>query len=57
MNFLWTTFTRFAPGTDLHAASRRVVRNHLAYTPPIVIDARMKQYPKELSCTRTPRVW
>jgi 3-polyprenyl-4-hydroxybenzoate decarboxylase len=49
MNFLWTTFTRFAPGTDLHAAARRVVRNHLAYTPPIVIDARMKPgYPPEL---------
>jgi 3-polyprenyl-4-hydroxybenzoate decarboxylase len=51
MNFLWTTFTRFAPGTDLHAASRRLVRNHVAYTAPVLIDARMKPgYPKELSC-------
>ena len=49
MNFLWTTFTRFAPGSDLHAAQVRVVRNHLAYTPPIVFDARMKPgYPAEL---------
>ena len=51
MNFLWTTFTRFAPGTDLHAASRRLVRSHVAYTAPVLIDARMKPgYPEELSC-------
>ncbi|HET9300891.1 MAG TPA: UbiD family decarboxylase [Candidatus Polarisedimenticolaceae bacterium] len=49
MNFLWTTFTRFAPGTDLHAAGRRLVHNHVAYTAPILIDARMKPgYPAEL---------
>lgn len=51
MNFLWTTFTRFEPAADIHAASVRVVRNHLAYSAPVVIDARMKPwYPKELSC-------
>jgi UbiD family decarboxylase len=51
MNFLWTTFTRFEPGADLHAADRRIVRNHIAYTGPIVIDARLKPtYPKELLC-------
>jgi UbiD family decarboxylase len=51
MNFLWTTFTRFEPAGDIHAAATRVVRNHVARTPPIVIDARMKAwYPKELSC-------
>lgn len=51
MNFLWTTFTRFEPAADIHAAGRRLVRNHIAYTAPIVIDARMKAwYPKELSC-------
>jgi 3-polyprenyl-4-hydroxybenzoate decarboxylase len=51
MNFLWTTFTRFEPAADIHAAERRIVRNHIAYTAPIVIDARMKPwYPKELSC-------
>jgi UbiD family decarboxylase len=51
INFLWTTFTRFEPAADLHAASTRVVRNHLAYSAPVLIDARMKPwYPKELSC-------
>ena len=51
MNFLWTTFTRFEPAADIHAASTRIVRNHLAYSAPIVIDARMKPwYPKEVSC-------
>jgi 4-hydroxybenzoate decarboxylase subunit C len=50
MNFLWTTFTRFEPAADIHAASRRVVRNHIAYEAPVVIDARMKPwYPKELA--------
>jgi 3-polyprenyl-4-hydroxybenzoate decarboxylase len=51
MNFLWTTFTRFEPAADIHAAGRHIVRNHIAYEPPIVIDARMKPwYPKELTC-------
>jgi UbiD family decarboxylase len=51
MNFLWTTFTRFEPGGDIHAADRRIVRNHIAYSGPIVIDARMKPtFPSELSC-------
>jgi UbiD family decarboxylase len=50
MNFLWTTFTRFEPGADIHAAGRRIVRNHIAYQGPIVIDARLKPwYPKELA--------
>jgi 4-hydroxybenzoate decarboxylase subunit C len=52
MNFLWTTFTRFEPGADIHAADRRIARNHIAYQPPIVIDARMKPwYPQELRCS------
>jgi len=51
MNFLWTTFTRFEPGADIHSAGQRVVRNHIAYEPPVVIDARMKPwYPAEVSC-------
>jgi 3-polyprenyl-4-hydroxybenzoate decarboxylase len=51
MNFLWTTFTRFEPAADIHSADRRIVRNHIAYTGPIVIDARLKpSFPKELSC-------
>jgi 3-polyprenyl-4-hydroxybenzoate decarboxylase len=51
MNFLWTTFTRFEPAADVHSASHRVVRNHIAYQNPVVIDARLKpSFPKELSC-------
>jgi UbiD family decarboxylase len=51
MNFLWTTFTRFEPAADIHAARTEVVRNHLAYTPPIVIDARLApDFPAELTC-------
>ena len=51
MNFLWTTFTRFEPAADIHAAATRVVRNHLSYSGPICIDARMKPwYPKEVTC-------
>ena len=49
MNFLWTTFTRFEPAADIHAAERRIVRNHIAYGGPVVIDARLKpDFPREL---------
>jgi 3-polyprenyl-4-hydroxybenzoate decarboxylase len=49
MNFLWTTFTRFEPAADIHAAGRRIVRNQIAYTGPILIDARLKPgFPAEL---------
>ena len=51
MNFLWTTFTRFEPAADIHSATQRVVRHHISYDAPIVIDARLKPwYPKEVSC-------
>jgi 4-hydroxybenzoate decarboxylase subunit C len=51
MNFLWTTFTRFEPAADIHAASREIVRNHIVYRGPIAIDARLKPgFPKELTC-------
>ncbi|MEQ1632393.1 MAG: UbiD family decarboxylase [Planctomycetota bacterium] len=51
VNFLWTTFTRFEPAADIHARALRVVRHQPSYTPPIVIDARMKpSYPDELFC-------
>jgi UbiD family decarboxylase len=51
INFLWTTFTRFEPAADLHAAGIDVVRNHLAYRAPVVIDARLKPgFPDELFC-------
>jgi len=49
VNFLWTTFTRFEPAADVHAAGARVVRHHVSYQAPIVIDARLKPwYPAEL---------
>ncbi|MDH3402494.1 MAG: UbiD family decarboxylase [Acidobacteriota bacterium] len=51
VNFLWTTFTRFDPASDLYAADVKTVRNHLAYAPPIVLDARLRPgFPEELSC-------
>lgn len=48
-DFLWATWTRFEPASDIYAAAARVVRHHVSYTPPVVIDARMKPgYPDEL---------
>ena len=51
MNFLWTTFTRFEPAADVHAAATRVVRHHVVHEPPVLIDARRKPFfPAEVSC-------
>lgn len=51
VNFLWTTFTRFEPAADIHANNVELVRSQPSYTPPIVIDSRMKPgYPEELFC-------
>jgi 3-polyprenyl-4-hydroxybenzoate decarboxylase len=51
INFLWTTFTRFEPAADIHAAATRVVRHHVVHEPPVLIDARRKPgFPKELAC-------
>ncbi len=41
-DFLWATWTRFEPASDIYAAETNVIRHHLAYQPPIVIDARKK---------------
>jgi len=50
-NFLWTTFTRFEPASDLHARVLRLERHHPVFEPPVGIDARMKPwYPEELFC-------
>lgn len=47
-SFLWTTFTRFDPAWDIYAESD-LVRHHVSYKLPIVIDARMKPgYPDEV---------
>jgi 3-polyprenyl-4-hydroxybenzoate decarboxylase len=51
INFLWTTFTRFEPAADVHAAATRNVRHHLSYSAPLLIDARSKPgLPAELYC-------
>ncbi len=41
-DFLWSTWTRFEPAGDVYAAETDVVRHHLAYRGPVVIDARKK---------------
>ncbi|MDI1242675.1 MAG: UbiD family decarboxylase [bacterium] len=47
--FLWATWTRFNPATDIYAKHVELRNNHISYTSPIVIDARMKPwYPKEV---------
>jgi 3-polyprenyl-4-hydroxybenzoate decarboxylase len=51
MNFLWTTFTRFDPSSDVHAAKVELVGSHASFHAPILIDARRKaSYPEELFC-------
>jgi UbiD family decarboxylase len=48
-DFLWATWTRFEPASDIHAAETNLRRQHISYTAPLVIDARMKPgYPEEL---------
>lgn len=47
--FLWSTFTRFEPAGDICPAGQEAQRHHLAYRPPIVVDARLKPwYPQEV---------
>ena len=47
--FLWATWTRFNPATDMYAKDTIVKDHHLGYEPPVVIDARMKPwYPEEV---------
>lgn len=47
--FLWATWTRFDPATDIHAKEAILKNNHVGYAAPIIIDARMKPwYPKEV---------
>jgi 4-hydroxybenzoate decarboxylase subunit C len=48
-DFLWSTWTRFEPAADINAAETKVLRHHLTYSGPIVIDARLKPgFPREL---------
>lgn len=47
--FLWATWTRFNPSTDICARKNSVENNHISYHAPMVIDARMKPwYPNEV---------
>lgn len=47
--FLWATWTRFNPATDIYAKEIATANNHIAYHAPVVIDARMKPwFPKEV---------
>jgi len=47
--FLWATWTRFNPATDIFAKEVTVKDSHIGYRSPIVIDARVKPwYPKEV---------
>jgi UbiD family decarboxylase len=46
-SFLWQVFTRFEPAADVHGR-RSVVRNHLSFAPPVVIDARTKPWMPKL---------
>jgi len=48
-DFLWSTWTRFEPAADIYAAETKIVRHHLSYQAPILIDARKKpSLPDEL---------
>lgn len=47
-SFLWRVFTRFEPAADLHGR-KAIVRNHVAFSAPVVIDARVKPWmPREV---------
>ncbi len=47
--FLWATWTRFNPSTDIYAKEVNIENNHIVYKSPVIIDARMKPwYPKEV---------
>jgi UbiD family decarboxylase len=47
--FLWATWTRFDPASHIFAKDIETKNNHIGYTSPLVIDARMKPwYPAEV---------
>mgnify|MGYP002651269325 CR=1 FL=1 len=47
--FLWATWTRFDPARDISAKRVEVKNNHIGYTAPVFVDARMKPwYPAEV---------
>lgn len=42
--FLWATWTRFDPASDIYAKDVTLQNNHIGYGAPVVIDARMKPW-------------
>lgn len=47
--FLWATWTRFNPATDIYSKETVTKDNHISHSAPVVIDARMKPwFPKEV---------
>lgn len=61
-SFLWNVFTRFEPGGDVYG-QKRVIRNHIAFSAPLVVDCRMKpSYPDVLvvddeSASHVDQIW
>ncbi len=43
-NFLWVTFTRSDPATDIYGGDARVECKHWGCSGPLIIDARLKTY-------------
>jgi len=62
-SFLWTVFTRFEPAADIHSRNREVIRQHLAFSAPVVLDCRLKPWypppvephPETVACV--DRLW
>ena len=54
ITFLWSTFTRFEPASDVYAKEISLRRHHSCYEPPVVLDCRMKPgYPDEVVVDET----
>jgi 4-hydroxy-3-polyprenylbenzoate decarboxylase len=43
-NFLWVTFTRANPATDIHGVDEFISDKHWGCRGPLVIDARIKPH-------------
>ncbi len=43
-NFLWVTFTRTNPATDIHGVDSFIEDKHWGCRGPLVIDARLKPH-------------
>ncbi len=43
-NFLWTTFTRSDPATDIYGVNAMSINKHWSCEAPLIIDARLKAF-------------